>query len=59
MAVDLKNAPVFGEDECHVSVIEDGVALMNSRVMIWADEHHVVEPVIAAATQPLNVMALA
>ena len=59
VAVHLKNPAVLGEDERHVGVIEDGVALMNSRVMIWADEHHIFQPVIAAATQPVNVVALA
>lgn len=50
---------MLGEDERHVGVTEDGVALLNIRAVILANEYHLVDSVIAAATHTLNVMALA
>lgn len=47
-----------GEREGEVSVVEERVVPVDGCVMVRADEHHVVENVLATSREPLDVVAV-
>jgi hypothetical protein len=57
--INLDRLSVCAEVKREVVVIEGSITTMDGPMMIGANEHQVVNSVIPASTQPLNVMSFA
>lgn len=58
MPNELQRLLVPTKGERHSRVVELSIAAMNRRMMVGADQHHVLSGVFATSTQPMDMMTL-
>jgi hypothetical protein len=52
----LKRLTIRAEDKCVKTKVERRIAAVDCTMMVWTDEHEVPEIVVAAATEPADVV---
>jgi hypothetical protein len=56
--IELDRFAVSTELEGQVGVVEGSINSVDCRMMIWTNQNHVAQMIIAAPDEPMNMMAL-